>query len=65
LKLTEHINMAIIPAASVSGLYFANPESKNFPVGEIQRDQVEDYAHRRMDFDTGERWLAPMLGYDR
>ena len=57
IELTEH--MAMLPAAFVSGLYFANPESKYFAVGEIQKDQVEDYAHRRMDFHTCERWLAP------
>jgi len=64
IDLTEH--MAMLPAASVSGLYFANPESKYFAVGKIQKDQVEDYSKRKkMDFDTCERWLAPMLGYDR
>ena len=55
-----------IAAASVSGLYFANPESKYFAVGKIQKDQVVDYAARKkMDLETCERWLAPMLGYDR
>jgi 5-methyltetrahydrofolate--homocysteine methyltransferase len=64
IELTEH--MAMLPAASVSGLYFANPESKYFAVGKIQKDQVQDYAARKkMDLETCERWLAPMLGYDR
>ena len=64
IELTEH--MAMLPAASVSGLYFANPESKYFAVGKIQKDQVESYAERKkMDMETCERWLAPMLGYDR
>jgi len=49
-----------------SSLYFANPESKYFAVGKIQKVQVEDYAGRKkMDLETCERWLAPMLGYDR
>ena len=56
----------MLPAASVSGLYFANPESKYFAVGKIQKDQVADYAQRKgMGIETCERWLAPMLGYDR
>ena len=64
IELTEH--MAMLPAASVSGLYFANPESKYFAVGKIQKDQVADYAQRKgMDLETCESWLAPMLGYDR
>ena len=64
IELTEH--MAMLPAASVSSLYFANPESKYFAVGKIQKVQVEDYAGRKkMDLETCERWLAPMLGYDR
>ena len=64
IELTE--SLAMLPAASVSGLYFANPESKYFAVGKIQKDQVVDYAARKgMDLETCERWLAPMLGYDR
>jgi len=64
IQLTE--SLAMLPAASVSGLYFANPESKYFAVGKIQKDQVVDYAQRKkMDLETCERWLAPMLGYDR
>jgi 5-methyltetrahydrofolate--homocysteine methyltransferase len=63
ITLTEHL--AMYPASSVSGLYFAHPESKYFAVGKIGRDQVEDYARRKgMDVGTVERWLAPNLGYE-
>ncbi|MDX1810981.1 MAG: methionine synthase, partial [Gammaproteobacteria bacterium] len=63
ISLTEHF--AMLPAASVSGWYFANPEARYFAVGKINRDQVEDYARRTgMDLNTAERWLAPNLGYD-
>ncbi len=63
IKLTE--NFAMYPAASVSGYYFAHPESKYFGLGKISKDQVEDYAKRKgMDISTIERWLAPNLGYD-
>ena len=62
ITLTE--GMAMAPAASVSGLYFAHPESKYFQVGRIGRDQVEDYAKRTgSSFAETERWLAPNLGY--
>jgi len=64
IQLTE--SMAMLPAASVSGLFFANKESKYFAVGKICKDQVADYAARKgWDMDTAERHLAPMLGYDR
>lgn len=57
-------SMAMHPAASVSGLYFAHPESKYFPLGKIKKDQVEDYAKRKeIPFDEVERWLNPVLGY--
>ncbi len=63
ITLTEHFAMA--PGASVSGWYFAHPDSKYFRVGDIGRDQVEDYAHRKgLSVDDVERWLAPNLGYD-
>lgn len=63
LSLTSSYAMA--PAASVSGLYLAHPESTYFPVGRIDRDQVLDYAHRKgMDQKTAERWLGPILNYD-
>jgi len=61
--LTE--SFAMLPAAAVSGWYFAHPEAKYFSVGKIGRDQVEDYAHRKgMDLRTIERWLAPNLNYE-
>jgi 5-methyltetrahydrofolate--homocysteine methyltransferase len=63
IRLTE--SYAMHPAASVSGLYFAHPESRYFAVDRITRDQVEDYARRkRMSVAEVERWLAPNLGYD-
>ncbi|MFN3653575.1 MAG: methionine synthase [Armatimonadota bacterium] len=63
IRLTEHL--AMHPASSVSGWYFAHPESKYFQVGKIGRDQVEDYARRKgMSVEEVERWLAPNLGYD-
>jgi 5-methyltetrahydrofolate--homocysteine methyltransferase len=63
ITLTEHY--AMLPAASVSGLYFAHPESHYFLLGRIDRDQVEDYAARkRLPVAEVERWLSPNLGYD-
>lgn len=62
MKLTE--SCAMLPAASVSGLYFAHPESHYFSVGSIARDQIEDYAQRLgSDPSESERWLSPNLGY--
>lgn len=62
VKLTE--SFAMWPGSSVSGLYFANPESFYFGVGKIERDQVEDYAARKgMTVAETERWLAPVLNY--
>jgi 5-methyltetrahydrofolate--homocysteine methyltransferase len=61
--LTE--NYAMLPAASVSGFYFAHPDAKYFAVGKIGKDQVEDYARRKgMDVRTVERWLSPNLNYE-
>jgi 5-methyltetrahydrofolate--homocysteine methyltransferase len=63
VTLTE--SFAMNPAASVSGLFFANPASKYFVLGKIGRDQVEDYAGRKgMGIDETEKWLAPALNYD-
>ncbi|MEA2162581.1 MAG: 5-methyltetrahydrofolate--homocysteine methyltransferase [Thermoanaerobaculia bacterium] len=63
IELTE--NFAMTPAASVSGLYFAHPESQYFSVGKIGRDQVADYHTRKdMSLPLVERWLAPSLAYD-
>lgn len=62
VTLTE--SFAMWPGSSVSGLYFAHPESYYFGVGKIERDQVEDYAARKgMTVAEVERWLAPILNY--
>ena len=64
IHLTE--TFAMVPAASVSGLYFAHPQARYFAVGKIGRDQVEDYAARkRMDVVAVERWLSPNLHDDQ
>jgi len=64
VELTQ--SYAMHPASSVSGLYFSHPDSVYFGVGKIERDQVEDYARRKsMDIEDVERWLAPILNYDR
>ncbi|HOC54483.1 MAG TPA: methionine synthase [Verrucomicrobiota bacterium] len=63
IKLTE--SCAMWPGASVSGLYFAHPESKYFGVGKLGRDQVLDYHRRKhMDLPAVERWLGPYLNYE-
>jgi len=63
LTLTE--SFAMLPTAAVSGWYFSHPEARYFGIGRVERDQVEDYARRKgMGFETAERWLAPVLGYD-
>ncbi|MFH1195272.1 MAG: methionine synthase [bacterium] len=63
ISLTE--NLAMYPAASVCGLYFANPEAKYFNIGKIGRDQVDDYRKRKgMSMKEAERWLAPILNYE-
>ena len=52
------------PTASVSGLYFAHPESRYFQLGRVDKDQVEAYATvREESMDENETWLAPVLGY--
>ena len=63
IKLTE--SFAMHPAASVSGFYFSHPEAKYFGVGQIGRDQVEDYANRRNENVAAvEKRLGPNLGYE-
>ena len=63
IRLTE--SLAMYPGSSVSGLYFAHPDSKYFGVGKIERDQVEDYAGRKgMSLQEAEKWLQPILNYD-
>jgi 5-methyltetrahydrofolate--homocysteine methyltransferase len=62
IHLTE--NCAMIPAASVSGLYFAHPQARYFTVGKLDRDQVMSYALRKgMSLQDVEKWLASNLGY--
>ena len=62
LTLTE--SLAMWPTASVSGLYFAHPESRYFQLGRVDKDQVEAYATAREEsMDENETWLAPVLGY--
>ncbi len=63
IRLTEHF--AMWPAASVSGWYFAHPQSKYFAVKGIGPDQVADYARRKgMPVEEVERWLSPVLHYE-
>jgi len=63
ITLTE--SYAMLPAASVSGLYFAHPQARYFAVDRITKDQVEDYAKRKgMPPAEVERWLSPNLGYE-
>ncbi|WP_343669521.1 methionine synthase [Chitinophaga sp.] len=63
ITLTE--SLAMYPAASVSGWYFANPAAKYFGIGKIEKDQVEDYAERKgWTVEEAEKWLRPVLEYD-
>jgi 5-methyltetrahydrofolate--homocysteine methyltransferase len=60
VKLTE--SMAMWPASSVSGYYFAHPESNYFGLGKIKSDQVADYAKRRnITIEKATKWLAPNI----
>ena len=60
IHLTE--SLAMYPASSVCGWYFANPESKYFGVGKIEKDQLNDYTKRKgMSLDETTRWLRPIL----
>jgi len=53
------------PGSSVSGLYFAHPQSRYFSLGKIDRDQAADYSERkRMTVSEVERWLGQSLNYD-
>lgn len=64
IKLSESLSM--MPASSVSALVFAHPKSEYFAVGQIGKDQVESYAKRKgMDLELCERWLSPILNYER
>lgn len=63
MSLTE--SCAMMPPASVSGWYFAHPNSRYFGLGKIEKDQVEAYADRKgYSFEEMERWLQPNLSYD-
>ncbi|MBV6658573.1 MAG: methionine synthase [Devosiaceae bacterium] len=63
IALTE--SFAMTPGSSVSGLYFGHPESYYFGVGQVERDQVEDYArHKGWTVELAERWLRPVLAYE-
>jgi 5-methyltetrahydrofolate--homocysteine methyltransferase len=63
MRLTE--SFAMWPGSSVSGLYFAHPESRYFSLGKIDRDQVIDYHERKaMSVAEVERWLGPHLDYE-
>ncbi len=71
LKVKENIGItltesyAMYPTAAVSGIYFSHPESRYFGLGKINRDQAQDYAHRKGEYlQTVERWLSPNLGYE-
>ncbi|RKZ47819.1 MAG: methionine synthase, partial [Gammaproteobacteria bacterium] len=56
---------AMYPTAAVSGIYLSHPQSRYFGLGKINKDQVEDYSHRKgMNKAQIERWLAPNLGFD-
>jgi len=63
ITITE--SFAMLPTASVSGLYFSHPEARYFGTGKLARDQIEDYAGRKgMEIEEAERWLATVLGYE-
>lgn len=60
VELTE--SLAMWPAASVSGYYFANPEAKYFGLGKITEDQLIDYSKRReISIEDARKWLNPNL----
>jgi len=62
MSITE--SLAMLPASSVSGLYFAHPDSRYFGLGKLSREQVADYAARRGEcVAVNERWLGPSLAY--
>ena len=63
IELTE--SAAMMPAASVSGLYFAHPDARYFTVGRVGTDQIESYAARKgIALEEAERWLSSNLAYD-
>ena len=63
ITLTE--SYAMYPTAAVSVIYYSHPESRYFGLGKINKDQVQDYSHRKGEsLQAVERWLSPNLGYD-
>lgn len=63
IELTE--SFAMYPTSSVSGWYFAHPDSRYFGLGKIQKDQVADYAKRKgFPLEEMEKWLSPVLAYE-
>jgi 5-methyltetrahydrofolate--homocysteine methyltransferase len=55
----------MMPAAAVSGLYFASPHAKYFTVGRVGEDQLVNYARRKgASISDTERWLTPSLAYE-
>jgi len=64
IELSESLSM--MPASSVSALVFAHPKSEYFAVGEVAKDQVDNYAERKkMGIEIIEKWLGPHLSYER
>jgi 5-methyltetrahydrofolate--homocysteine methyltransferase len=64
IVITE--SYAMVPTAAVSGFYFSHPNASYFAVGKIGKDQVEDYAKRKgWTMEQAEKWLAPILSYER
>jgi len=64
IVITE--SYAMVPTAAVSGFYFSHPKASYFAVGKIGKDQVEDYAKRKgWTMEQAEKWLAPILSYER
>ena len=60
MELTD--GMAMLPAASVSGWYFAHPQAKYFGIGHIGADQVQDYADRmEWSLQQAQRYLSPLI----
>jgi len=60
--LTE--NLAMFPASSVSGFFFSHPDSRYFGLGKINKDQIQDYSHRKgISIEEAEKWLSPALAY--
>ena len=60
IHLTE--NLAMTPASSVSGWYFAHPKAKYFGLGKVTKEQIEDLANRKkLNFSEIERWYSSVL----